>query len=971
MKSSPLTIGDTARRVPATSSDGGDGPASASDVDVEMADLAALALETCQVPWAGLILRQGERIWTAHSPGSTFFPRDATSFCSRVAASGMVFEVADALHDPCIADCGVVTREPHIRFYAGVAVVVGAAVIGTLSVMGPEPRCLTDGQRRGLASLARHAGRILAAADAQGREQILLRDLHDQSDLSRSMIEAAGEAIISADLEGIIRSFNPAAERLLGYTAAEAVGRLPVHVLHDPAEVRGAVERMSLAEGRDCDPFEALALPVKRDSIVSQEWTYVRKDGSHVPVHLTISTRRDTAGEPTGFLAVARDLSEQRALRAETAINRAIIEHAGVAIIATSLTGTITAFNPAAQQLLGYTEGEMVGVATPMVFHDSDEVGLRGEELSQHYGERVSGFETFVRPLQDRAVDTAAWTYVAKDGHRIPVTLTVSVLRDDAGHPAGYLGVARDKTEHVRQLEREKAAAEMATIMSASQADFIAGVPPAELFERHLARMLEFTRSAYGFVGEVLHDPSGQPYLKTLALSNIAWSDETRVLYAAHKVTGFEFRNLQTLFGSVITNGVPVIANDPATDPRRGGLPPGHPAMTCFMGLPCYYGGALVAVIGLANRDGGYDDDLVTLFAPLTSSTASLVKATALEAERRASVATVADNEHRLRLILETAAECFIEVGPDGGVKEWNHLAEMSLERRREEVLGRPIDEVLRLRTPAGDEAALLECADAGRGTGEMTREVIVLLPSGRSFPAELVVWPVPSKEGTAHGAFLRDIADRKAFEAQQRRLFQSETLLKEVHHRIKNNMQVISSLLSIQASKLENERERAVFLDCRERIRAMSLIHDRLYATSSFAEIDLADFLREMLAMIVSSNKPDDCEIETSLEVKSLVVDIEYAVPLSLIASELVLNSLKHAFSGRRRGRIFVRLDQCGDACELFVGDDGPGAAATASSGRGIGMQLVASLLRQLRGSVSPAEYDSLPGTSVRWNAS
>ena len=832
MKSRPLSVEDTACELPATTSEGVDGSGSA--VDLAMADVAALAQETCQTSWAALILREGKRTWTAQAPGSAFSPRDATSFSAHVSDDGTVFEVADTRHDPRVADATAVTREPFVRFYAGVMVVAGTNSVGTLSVMGPDPRRLTEGQRRGLAALARHAGRILAGADDRGREQMLLRDLYDQSDLSRSMIEAAGEAIISADLDGIIRSFNPAAERLLGYTAAEAVGRLPVHVLHDPAEVRTAVERTSAAEGRDCAPFEALALPVTRESIVSQEWTYVRKDGSHVPVHLTISTRRNAAGEPTGFLAVARD-----------------------------------------------------------------------------------------------------------------------------------------KTEHVRQLEREKAAAEMATIMSASQADFIAGVPPGEVFARHLARMLEFTRSAYGFVGEVLHDPEGRPYLKTHALSNIAWSDETRALYEANKATGFEFRNLRTLFGAVMTDGVPFISNDPSTDPRRGGLPPGHPAMTCFMGLPCYYGGTLVGVIGLANRDGGYDDDLVALFAPLTSSTAALVKATALEAERRASLATLADNEHRLRLILETAAECFIEVGPDGGVKEWNHLAEVSLERRRDEVLGRPIDEVLRLRTPAGLETGLLDFANAAHGTGEVTREVTVTLPSGRSFPAELVVWQVPSKEGAGHGAFLRDIADRKEFEAQQRRLFQSETLLKEVHHRIKNNMQVISSLLSIQASKIEGERERAVFLDCRERIRAMSLIHDRLSLTSRCEEIDFADFLGEMLAMIVSSNKPDGCEIDTRLDVESLRVDVAHAVPLSLIASELVLNSLKHAFLGRSRGRIVVRLHRDGDACELFVGDDGPGAAATLGSGRGIGMQLVASLLRQLRGSASPAEYDSLPGMSVRWSAS
>jgi len=411
-----------------------------------------------------------------------------------------------------------------------------------------------------------------------------------------------------------------------------------------------------------------------------------------------------------------------------------------------------------------------------------------------------------------------------------------------------------------------------------------------------------------------------------------------------------------------------VIANDAASDPRRGGLPPGHPAMRSFLGLPCFYGGEMIGLVGLANREAGYSRDLVDLVAPLTSSTASLIQATRLEVERQASAATLAEKENRLRSILETAADCFIEVGPDGLVTEWNRLAEASLRVPRHEAIGRHVDEVLHLRRPSGDTTTLLDTA-AAVGAEVRPREVVVCMPDGSSFAAELVIWAVPSSGGAGHCAFLRNIDERKRLEEQERLLFQSETLLKEVHHRIKNNMQVISSLLSIQSTKLEGDRQRAVFLECRERIRAMSLIHDRLYSTGNYAEIDFADYLREMLSLTVSSNKPDCCDVEIALEARPLHVEVDHAVPLSLIASELVLNSLKHGFLDRDRGRILVRLDRSGDDCELFVGDDGPGPAAADADGRGTGLQLIDSLTRQIRGVSSFATRDGLPGVSIRWS--
>jgi two-component sensor histidine kinase len=196
---------------------------------------------------------------------------------------------------------------------------------------------------------------------------------------------------------------------------------------------------------------------------------------------------------------------------------------------------------------------------------------------------------------------------------------------------------------------------------------------------------------------------------------------------------------------------------------------------------------------------------------------------------------------------------------------------------------------------------------------------------------------------------------------------FQSETLLKEIHHRVKNNMQVISSLLSIQSGQLKDAAQRDVFLECRERIRAMSLIHDRLYSSGRYQGIDFGDYLREMIALITSSNRPGDAHVQIDLQVEPIEVAVEKAVPLSLIASELVLNSLKHAFRGRHEGTLTVRLAREKDTCRLFVGDDGPGMQPPDPNHAGVGLQLIEGLVGQIKGR---REVSSGPGvgTTIIW---
>lgn len=648
-------------------------------------------------------------------------------------------------------------------------------------------------------------------------------------------------------------------------------------------------------------------------------------------------------------------------------MNRAIIESAGVGIVTVSRHGTITSFNRAAESILGYAAADLVGKERVSILLEASRLQKEAEEMSRHYGEEVKGMGVFLRPLRDEPSYTREWKFRAKDGAPVTVSLTLSILRDEEGRESGYLAVMRDLTA-TRLREREaKNLIRAADIVQQTQEDFITGVARDSLFSRLLGRILSFTRGEFGFIGEVLRDAQGMPYLKTHSISNIAWDEESRTLYEENRATGFEFHNMETLFGLVMTSGEMVISNDPANDPRRGGVPPGHPAMHSFLGLPLYYGGQIVGMLGLANRPGGFNEGVVRKVQPLASSCALLIQAVRLENERLEAQRALEQQEKRLRLIIETEADCFVEVGADGLVKEWNLYAERQLQVPRHEALGRPIDAIVTFQEADGRPTSLTDYDTGTHESRESSREVTAVRRDGSVFPAELVTWALATDDSRSFCAFIRDIGPRKELELQQRMRFQSETLLKEVHHRIKNNMQVISSLLSIQSSKLADEEQRQVFLECRERIRAMSLIHDRLYSTGDYEHIDFGDYLRQMVSLITSSNCPSGTSVKLDVEVQSVVVAVEDAVPLSLIAAELVLNSLKHGFRGRTEGVMTVRLRQTDGLCDLFIGDDGPGLPGEApDGGAGSGLQLIDALTRQIRGT----REHGAAGTSIRWKA-
>ena len=258
----------------------------------------------------------------------------------------------------------------------------------------------------------------------------------------------------------------------------------------------------------------------------------------------------------------------------------------------------------------------------------------------------------------------------------------------------------------------------------------------------------------------------------------------------------------------------------------------------------------------------------------------------------------------------------------------------------------------------------------------------------GSRIPIELLVNLVTDEEGKPEYfySFVSDITERKrAEEALQnahdklaklveertRELNEKEVLLKEIHHRVKNNLQVISSLVGLQADGSNDETVREVLKDVTHRVRSMALVHEKLYQSTDLSRIDFAEYVRSLLGYLWSAHGSAAAAIRLTLDLESLSLPVDTAVPCGLILNELAGNALKHAFQGRSDGEVTVTLKGCADGrVSLGVCDNGVGLPAGLDwrQSSSLGLRLVQLLTGQLGAGV---EVLSGEGTRFKINFS
>ena len=197
-------------------------------------------------------------------------------------------------------------------------------------------------------------------------------------------------------------------------------------------------------------------------------------------------------------------------------------------------------------------------------------------------------------------------------------------------------------------------------------------------------------------------------------------------------------------------------------------------------------------------------------------------------------------------------------------------------------------------------------------------------------------------------------ISSRRAHERLKALLALKTVSLTEIHHRVKNNLQIVSSLLRLQSGKFNHPAVRDVFTDCRDRINAMARLHEQLYDEAGRSHLDFAPHLRELAEMLLRSHKPAGCKLALNISADEVPLNLDQSILLSLIANELLLNAMKHAFHGRAAGRIDAELRTTRDRVTLTIRDDGNGIVPRPTEieeQRGTGIDLVQAMSRQLSG--------------------
>jgi PAS domain S-box-containing protein len=472
----------------------------------------------------------------------------------------------------------------------------------------------------------------------------------------------------------------------------------------------------------------------------------------------------DESGKPLRVIGTVQDITERK--RAEEAVRDSesrFREMANTAPVMIWTSGVDRLCNYVNEHWLNFTGRTL-----------EQELG-NGWVDAVHPDDRECALEAYVRAFDVRRPFAMEYRLRRHDGEYRWMVDNGVPRHGSNGEFLGYIGSGIDITERKRAEEASRSLREMLEAIRHVQTRFIASNEAHDVFENLLETLLRFTGSEYGFIGEVLHQTDGQPYLKTHAITNIAWDEITKKFYEANAPRGLELDNLKTLFGAVMTTGAPVFANSPSTDPRRGGIPAGHPSLNAFLGLPLTLGDDMVGMVGLANRDGGYDNRLCEELEPLLSTCARLVDALRQRRGRQRAEDALRESEERLRLVLDTLPAAAYTCDADGSITYFNERASELWGRRPK--LNDPGDRFcgsVRILDPDGSAIPHDQCwmAMALREKRSVDgKEAIVERSDGDQRYVLTHVSPLWDLSGSLVGAVnvLVDISDRKRVEVALR----------------------------------------------------------------------------------------------------------------------------------------------------------------------------------------------------------
>lgn len=322
----------------------------------------------------------------------------------------------------------------------------------------------------------------------------------------------------------------------------------------------------------------------------------------------------------------------------------------------------------------------------------------------------------------------------------------------------------------------------------------------------------------------------------------------------------------------------------------------------------------------------------------------------------------------RFRALLdETNDAIFLSELPSGKFADFNSSACEQLGYSPQEMSEMSINDIIAPGKLEGMKGIIDNLIEGKQLKNRLTVETFLMRQDNSQINVEINISLVRFSDDAYMVMVARDITERKEFEnALKSSLKEKEVLIREIHHRVKNNMQIISSLLNLQKQYVNDEEAVNVLLESQNRVKSMAMIHEKLYKTNNFSEINFGDYIKSLVDDLFRSYGADPVQIKKKMIFDEIMLGLETAIPCGLIISELVTNTLKYAFPNHMEGEFRIEMYEIEGLYHLIISDNGVGMPPDINFDKTetLGLILVNTLVNQLEGTV---ELESNNGTQFK----
>ena len=821
--------------------------------------------------------------------------------------------------------------------------------------------------------------------------------LRESEEKYRAIFESFHDVYYRTDKEGLVTIISPSVRTHAGYDPEDIIGHPVTDFYLNPEDRETFIQKLK-----------------KKGAVNDYELKLKAKDGSVIETSMSAHIIFGNDGEPAGVEGVLRDITERK--RAEEALKeseekyRELVENLTEVIYALKPSGEVLYVSPTVKSLIGYSPKEIEGQSFAGLIHEDDlplaseriQKILSGASVTGEYriraktgqirwisttsrpifkGKRAVGIQGILTDITarkkteetmqfmqfsiDRAADAAFW--MGKDARFIYVNdaacrslgysrkelLKMSVHDIDPDFPAEVW------PDHWKDVKKRGSFS-----LESHHRTKKGRVFPVEVTVNYL----EFGGKEYNcaFVKDITERKQAEEALREneerfrtivetapgMLMISDTQGNNIYVSPNCEKLTGYTQEELQGTMKWWVHKDDTLKARkifEQTFRKGKGGKDFEYKAVK-------------------KNGDIWYASSTWEPLRDKEENLLGIVMQTVDITERKRTEEELQAREAYLDQLFESAQEAIVMADNKGRALRINQEFTGLFGYTQEEAVGKVLDELIAPKKLQKSATLITEKVTKGERTAF---EAIRCRRDGQMIAVSVLASPIVigGKQVGTYGIY-RNITERKKAEEQiKASLKEKEILLQEVHHRVKNNMQIISSLLNLQSRHVKDEESLGLFKSSQNRVKSMALIHERLYQSKDFSRIDVADYVQNLTNHLFITYGISKDAVKLKINIQDIFLDINTAIPCALIINELVSNSLKHAFPNGKKGMIKISMRPLGKReMELVVGDNGVGMPEDANlkNTKSLGLYLVSMLAEdQLHGEI---KLDKTEGMAFRF---